>query len=396
MIKAVLIDLDNTLILNPDDIFVQEYLALAEDFFGSSLGLATPRQTITDIMKHLQEARWGRETNFSLMASYLQSQSQKTLSQVIASMDTFFTTHYPSLAPLVQPIQDAVRLINQLKAQEISVVIATNPVYPQSAVIQRMVWGELPTESDYKLVTYANNSHFVKPDPAYYAEIVAKVGIEPDETLMIGDNEINDIKAARDMGLVTFHTPSPTAQNKNTLQSVLTLLQNPNWRAELKPTLLTPQAVLHEWRGNIGALHGMLENLSPSIWHLKPLANEWSIAQILTHLFYSECEAQRPRLETIFSQDNPFIASPKPQDHTLTPLNLDVMVIFNAFVQERLKTIRLLQSWTESAPSEVWQKTARHSIFGITNLLEMAHFTAQHDRLHINQLCQTIGRCQDN
>jgi hypothetical protein len=26
--------------------------------------------------------------------------------------------------------------------------------------------------------------------------------------------------------------------------------------------------------------------------------------------------------------------------------------------------------------------------------LEMAHFTAQHDRLHLNQICQTLGKCE--
>ena len=45
-------------------------------------------------------------------------------------------------------------------------------------------------------------------------------------------------------------------------------------------------------------------------------------------------------------------------------------------------------------PANAWNRPARHSIFGPTNLLEMAHFSARHVHLHTNQLKQTIERCQ--
>ena len=61
------------------------------------------------------------------------------------------------------------------------------------------------------------------------------------------------------------------------------------------------------------------------------------------------------------------------------------------FRQARERTIALLAGLRP----DQWNRPARHSIFGLTNLLEMAHFTAQHDRLHITQLCQTLGKCAD-
>jgi hypothetical protein len=40
--------------------------------------------------------------------------------------------------------------------------------------------------------------------------------------------------------------------------------------------------------------------------------------------------------------------------------------------------------------SEDWKRTARHSIFGPTDLLELVGFVASHDRSHIQQVMATI------
>ena len=60
------------------------------------------------------------------------------------------------------------------------------------------------------------------------------------------------------------------------------------------------------------------------------------------------------------------------------------------FAEERQQTVAFLND----LPPEAWTRPARHSIFGPTTLLEMANFTATHDRLHIQQICQTLGRCE--
>jgi hypothetical protein len=128
-----------------------------------------------------------------------------------------------------------------------------------------------------------------------------------------------------------------------------------------------------------------------SIWQRHPLANEWSILQILTHLVDSETKVQRARLETIVQRDNPFLPEePEPGPH-LPVYNNDLRDLMRQFVSERRQTLAFLQSLSSSD----WTRKARHGVFGLTTLLEMAHFTAQHDRIHINQLCQTIGRCSE-
>jgi HAD superfamily hydrolase (TIGR01509 family) len=385
MIKAILLDLDNTLIVNPDDTFAKAYLGVAEPFFSQHLGIATPRELLLGIVQTLSQPRSGEISNIQHIYNQFQHYTHAPLAHIQATLEAFFQEIYPQLATLVAPIPYAHECLTALQDDGYAVVIATNPLYMKTAIIQRMVWGQLPLEN-YALVTHAENMHFAKPDPAYYAEIVARVGIEPDEALIIGDNPINDIQAAQAVGLNTFHVTDTRSR-----QPLFHQLQNPAFLPSFTPPPLAPQMVLHELRGNIGALNGLLEGVTHDMWHLRPDPNEWSILQIICHLCISETTTQRARLQNILSQDNPFVIDPQAPGPNMPICHDDLQAVTQNFIHERQATIALLRALSEAD----WQRPARHSIFGLTTLLEMAHFTAQHDRIHINQLCQTIGRCQE-
>jgi len=136
----------------------------------------------------------------------------------------------------------------------------------------------------------------------------------------------------------------------------------------------------------------MLRNIPARYWEQHPIPDEWSILQIVCHLLESEQVVQRPRLQRILNEDNPFLRSPQPPPGPHEALACDQSGLRAArrWAAERQKTIM----WLRQLSANDWQRPARHSIFGLTTLLEMAHFTAQHDRLHLNQLCQTLGRCE--
>jgi len=144
--------------------------------------------------------------------------------------------------------------------------------------------------------------------------------------------------------------------------------------------------------GNMGALWGTLEPIEDRFWHQRPYQDEWTPLEVVLHLYEHEYEVQRPRLERIVEHDNPFL---KPENEPFQPCDRDVSDqigwdVARAFVAEREKTVAFLLS----LPAEVWQRPARHSIYGPTTFLEMASLTSRHDHLHIRQLCQTIGQCE--
>jgi hypothetical protein len=144
-------------------------------------------------------------------------------------------------------------------------------------------------------------------------------------------------------------------------------------------------------RGNLGALRTLISASRPSVWSRQPAPDAWSALQILTHLIDSERTAQRVRLATIMAEDMPFLVDPDNHGLSLRPFSDNAHELVETFMNERKLTLNFL----ELTDAQVWQREARHSVFGLTTFLEMAHFTAQHDRIHINQLCETLGRCAD-
>ncbi len=397
MIKAVLLDLDDTLLRCSDRVFVPEYLSRVDAFFEARWGYPQMSAILRQFIRAAASPRTAYQTNTNLAESLIASQTGQSMDAIRAAFVEFYATSYPQLANCVEQVAIAPDLVNRLREQGYALVIATNPLYPQDAIRQRLTWaGISDNPADYALITHSDNMHFTKPDPAYYAEIVARVGVEPDEAIMVGDSLTNDMQAARALGLGTYFITETSSENWNqagTLEDFFHLTGQDNWAEQFPPQPPHPTSIEPQFRGNIGTLFGMLADVRPHHWHQRPDANEWSIMEIVCHLLTSETTVQRPRLERILSEDNPFISAPKPPPGPglMPPCGPDGWRVAEQFAEAREITMR----WLAGIEPQDWQRPARHSIFGPTTLLEMAYFTAQHDRLHLNQLCQTLGRCED-
>lgn len=379
MIKAVLLDMDNTLLINPDMGFAQEFLALFERHF-SLAGFDDVGKNLRIAIHAMSSRQKGNKTNLELALQLIGSDDIDYAKNVLQS---FYSDIYPNLKHCITPISGARDLIYGLKDMGLEIIIATNPIYPETAIRQRMSWANLPLDDDlYHLITSADTMHFAKPDPAYYAEILGRVGIEPDEAIMIGDSIRNDITPARSIGIRTI-------QIKNAdLDKVKIELEQELAKSQL--FILHSNMIEPQLRGNIGALYGFIDTVQSSFWHQRPDPNEWSIIQILCHLLSSEDNTERKRLELILQEDNPFITQPEQPGPDIASCNDNGYKILQDFMTTRQRTIELIKNFT----ADDWNRPARHSIFGLTTMLEMAYFTAQHDRLHLVQLCQTIGRCE--
>ncbi len=387
MIKAVLLDLDNTLLHNPDVIFAGEILRSFELHFQKRLGVDGAAEALRHSIRLAEQPGDRYETNCTRMLNSLTGRLDLGLEVASSAVDTFYDTVYDDCARLTAPMLGARRLVQCLLDQGLLVAIATNPIYPAAAVHKRIAWAGLADLVDeFAFVTHSENMHFAKPDPAFYAETIARVGIEPDEALMIGDSERNDMLPAGALGIHCWHVVS-----RDSLRAVIDQIHRPGWREAYFPRQLAPAMIAPQFRGNIAALYGLLLEVKAHQWLQRPDPDEWSIMQILCHLLSAERNVHLQRLRAILQEDNPFIAAASPPGPHIPPCHHDGHAVMRRFVAARQDTIAML---AQAAPED-WKRPARHSIFGLTNLLEMAHFTAQHDRLHITQLCQTLGKCAD-
>jgi FMN phosphatase YigB (HAD superfamily) len=397
MIKIILLDLDDTLIKNPGASFVEQYLRLGNEHFSQTWGYTGFPKAALSALHAMRAIRTDmRQTNGELSVEVIAKEAGRGVDETRKELDHFYTGTYSGVHDCIQPIYGTAERIEALKQAGYGVVIATNPIYPAEAVRQRMVWGGLePSFEYYSFVSHADNTHFAKPNPAYYAEILARVGVEPDEAIMVGDNHKNDIQPAAQLGIRTFHisdqAENQSGQESGTFRDFCHKILDEHWSETMRSNPHTPEMIEPQLQGNIGALFGLIQNAKPRFWLQHPDPEEWSPLQIICHLAESEGLTQRPRLKRIKNQDNPFLAAPRePLGPTQYHCKGDGDKFAHQFASARQETI----DWLRTLEPDDWQRPARHSIFGTTTLLEMVYFTAQHDRLHLNQLCQTLGNCE--
>lgn len=396
MIKAILFDLDNTLLYlqPPPHGYAAAFDASLNEYFQTTWGQQFATQIIRTAVLALCEKQTPQDSNSSFILSRIVNTVNRTLDELRADFAAYFETLYPYLQRCTQPIPVMAELVDELlSGGDYAVVIAADPIVNLSSVLQRLKWAGLPAEPKrYALITHSDNMHFSKPQPAYFAEILARIGVEPDEALMVGDSLEADIHPAAQIGLHTFHISTEPENSQRSPQTLRAWMSGENWRTSLPAHPLSPAMIEPELIGNVGALFGMLDNVQPHFWNQHPDPEEWSILQIVSHLLESERMVQYPRLKRILHEDNPFLAQPKPPPGPREMIcEAHGYEIARQFADLRMETVR----WLRTLAPQDWHRPARHSIFGPTTLLEMAHFTAQHDRLHLTQFCRTLGNCTE-
>ncbi|HEX2909102.1 MAG TPA: DinB family protein [Phototrophicaceae bacterium] len=389
MIKAILLDLDSLTRWEANDDFAAAYVRLLADYLNQQWRRNDLLKVLPMAVQALAGFRDGQQTNADLIAEVICRETGSPIAQIQEGLRRFHQEAYPLLHEPPLSIPAARRLLDHLRQQNYAIAIITQPIYPTNAIQERLAGAGLPDDLDnYGLVT-TNEMHFAQTDTAFYAEVIARMGIEPDEAVIVSSNLENVIVWARRLGLHTYQLNAPQTATSGTLNDFFSAVTTTNWLETLAPSPLTPEMIEPEMRGNLGALFGILASARPYCWRQHPEPDEWSPMQILCHLVASESSTHRARLERILAADNPFIVAPPPGPHDVADCGSDGLTIAREFAQERQETL----DWLRQLQPADWLRPARHSIFGLTTLLEMAHFTAQHDRLHLNQLCQTIGRC---
>jgi len=208
MLRAVLFDLDDTLLGNHMDTFLPSYFGLLGQYAEAYL----PRD---EFLKVLMTATQMMRVNTDLLLTnrevFWQSFNEQTgldVVEVEMFFDKFYHNQFQTLESVVTRRETAVSLINLCQQKGYKVVVATNPLFPRAAVEERLRWAGLPvSEFNFDLVTTYDNMHAVKPYSAYYQEILQIIDVSANEALMVGDDWENDIASANSVGCSTYWLP---------------------------------------------------------------------------------------------------------------------------------------------------------------------------------------------
>jgi HAD superfamily hydrolase (TIGR01549 family) len=209
MIKAVLFDLDDTLLENDMDRFLAHYLPMLAEYMED---LVDPDLFVSELLTTTQIMLAHQDTSVSNEEAFWSTFSGRTgleRAMLEPQLEKFYREEFRRLESITKRRPAAVQSVRVCLDRKLKVVVATNPLFPRSAVEQRMAWAGVPaTEFDFALITTYENMHAAKPHSAYYQEIVDWVGVQASEALMVGDDWRNDIVPASGLGMYTYWVSS--------------------------------------------------------------------------------------------------------------------------------------------------------------------------------------------
>ncbi|MGI6344537.1 MAG: HAD family hydrolase [Bacillota bacterium] len=195
MARYALFDLDGTLLPIDTDTFLKHYLRLLGASFAD--GFDPPsfvQQVMASTYVTIGDSSPGVTNQDKFMADFL-PKIGRSAEEMLPRFDQFYREQFPRLGELVQPEPLARQLVDEALRQGYRIVVATNPVFPREAVLQRLVWAKLDDLPWEHISSYENSCH-CKPHPAYYAELLERLGARPEDCLHFGNDLEEDLAAS--------------------------------------------------------------------------------------------------------------------------------------------------------------------------------------------------------
>lgn len=200
--EVVLFDLDDTLLANDMDVFLPAYFGLLGKFANGRFGAEALLQSLRTATRAMMSSPGVR--NDVVFWEHFGPLLGGNREELEPYFEEFYARDFGTLRACTQPVDGAAQIVEWFRSRGARLVLATNPVFPRSAIVHRLEWAGITPDMFEFLTTY-ETMHTTKPDPDYYREILARVGVAPERALMVGNDLTNDIEPALAVGIATFY-----------------------------------------------------------------------------------------------------------------------------------------------------------------------------------------------
>lgn len=206
MIKGILFDLDGTLLDIDIHILLSNYLNKLGPVVAPIFD--TDTKTAVDLVNGGVAAMFDEHpgaTNQEAFNSYIFKKTRVELDhpEIQKVLDTFYSKVFPTLQSHEKPIQNNAQVLSICEGMGLKMGVATQPIFPMLAQQARIRWAEVD-DFNFAAVSSYENSYSVKPDAGYFKMMAERIGVEPQECLMVGDEPLLDM-GAQSYGFKTFY-----------------------------------------------------------------------------------------------------------------------------------------------------------------------------------------------
>lgn len=198
--KAILFDLDGTLLPMDIKTFTMGYFG---DLSKTLASYNIPTETLIKVIwagVDAMVANDGTRKNVEAFWEKFYELLPDMDRSVEAACAHFYGHEFSAAKRFTMDNPYAVSIVQEAKNKAEKVVLASNPLFPMDGHAMRLSFVGLSPE-DFDLVTSYESDCFCKPNSRYYDTICDRLGVKPEECLMIGNDEEEDMYAASQAGL---------------------------------------------------------------------------------------------------------------------------------------------------------------------------------------------------
>ena len=214
-VKHILFDLDGTLLPMVQDEFVKFYMPLLAKSYISAGVRVDPRAFIGAVWQGYEAmvkndgSRTNREAFWSYMEDLLPLSTEESEKLAL----DFYANDFNQAVKSTSPSPYADKIVKAARARGIHTYLATNPVFPRCATMNRIRWAGMDAR-DFELITTYEDYSYCKPNVEYFRTILNELGLDPEECLMVG-NDVEEDLVIRDRGVKTYLVTDTMENRKN-------------------------------------------------------------------------------------------------------------------------------------------------------------------------------------
>jgi len=312
---TVLFDLDDTLISNNVDTFIPGYLKALSKTLAEISSNAVIQPLLAATQKMSESNLPGKTLEQTFDENFYPNigVSKENLRSTI---DHFYGDVYPELKTMTQQRPEAIRLVDRLFNEGYTVAIATRPLFPRTAIVQRLEWAGLSIENyPFAIVPSFETFHFSKPNPAFYAELLAQIGWPDQPAVMVGNTLEDDILPASQFNIPAFWLndhQEPLPANVHSLTGQGKINDVYDWIKNIETVKFeqrwsNPESILAILKSTPAALETLCSKIPADKWSGRPQSDEWALKEILCYLRDVDREIITPRLYRVIEENNPFL-----------------------------------------------------------------------------------------
>lgn len=202
MVQVCCFDLDGTLLSIDTDNFIQRYLRQLGSFVAEMIPPDKLVPCIWEATQVMIENDDPSLTNAEVFQEHFLTLSNLGKETFWPLLDRFYVEEFPKLREGIDSTPLSREVVQAALDRGYRVVVATNPVFPRTAIFERMRWANV-ADLPFEHVTVNEETHFCKPNPNYYQEIADRLDVAPESCAMIG-NDMREDMVAQKIGMKTY------------------------------------------------------------------------------------------------------------------------------------------------------------------------------------------------